>query len=588
MIYSSSNGREIDFEQFKTKFLERGEVEKIVIIGDIAKIYTKDGKFSSYYFTIGDANNFELKLEKIQSELGWDVQDWVPVKYKYVSEAPYFSAAFAVILAFIFIAAVSNTKMDMMSQFKSKAKTLTKKEMPTTKFKDVAGLDEAKVEIMEFVSFLKTPEKYTLLGAKIPRGALLVGPPGTGKTLIAKATAGEAGVPIFSTSGSDFIEMYGGLGSSRVRDLFSEARKKAPCIIFIDEIDAIGRSRNNSGMSNSERENTLNQLLVEMDGFNTQGSVIVLAGTNRLDILDKALLRPGRFDRTITIDPPTKAGRIDIFKVHLKNIKLSMSMDTILEKLADLTPGFVGADIANVCNESAIIAARANKNNVELSDIELAIERVVGGLERKSKVLDPLEKKTVAYHEAGHALCGWLLEHTDPILKVSIIPRGASALGYSQSLPKDQYLRSKEQIFDNICMALGGRAAENIIFNESSTGAQDDLKRVTNMAFNQVTKYGMSEKIGLFSFKENKENQFSERLYSDNTAMIIDSEIQLIIQNAYQRVFDLLNTNLEKLELVAQKLLDKEVLTNADMTEMLGPRPYSKQNESENIPKILS
>jgi cell division protease FtsH len=394
-------------------------------------------------------------------------------------------------------------------------------------FNDVAGLQEAKQEIMEFVDFLKNPGKFNSLGAKIPKGALLVGPPGTGKTLLAKAVAGEAGVPFFSMSGSDFIEMFVGVGPSRVRDLFKSARASAPCIVFIDEIDAVGRKRSKGGFSggNDERENTLNQLLVEMDGFVPTTGIIVLAGTNRADILDPALLRPGRFDRQVLVDKPDIAGRVAIFRVHLKDLKLSDKIEDIARRMATLTPGFSGADIMNCCNEAALIAARRKKDMIDVTDFEAAIERIIGGMEKSTKVLSPVEKKTVAYHEAGHAVAGWFLEHADPLLKVSIVPRGSAALGYNQFLPREVSLYSKEQLLDMMCMALGGRVAEELVFKVITTGASDDLDRVTKIAYSQVALYGMNEKVGRLSFKQDE--QSFTKPYSEATAQLIDDEVRV-------------------------------------------------------------
>ncbi len=382
---------------------------------------------------------------------------------------------------------------------KSKATLFDKASKVNINFGDVAGLDEAKVEVMEIVDFLKNPKKYTALGGKIPKGALLIGPPGTGKTLLAKAVAGEAQVPFFSLSGSDFVEMFVGVGASRVRDLFKQAREKAPCIIFIDEIDAIGRARGkNVMMSNDERENTLNQLLVEMDGFGTDLGIIILAATNRPDVLDSALLRPGRFDRQITIDKPDLVGREAIFKVHLGPIKISSTLD--IHKLAEQTPGFAGADIANVCNEAALIAARKNKDAVDMSDFQDAIDRVIGGLEKKNKIISPEEKEIIAYHEAGHAICGWYLEHAYPLLKVTVVPRGSAALGYAQYTPKEQYLYNTDQLMDQICMTLGGRASEDIFFGKISTGASNDLQQISRIAYSMITVYGMNDKVGNVSY----------------------------------------------------------------------------------------
>jgi cell division protease FtsH len=445
-------------------------------------------------------------------------------------------------------------------------------------FDNVAGLDEAKVEIQEIVEFLKNPSKFTKLGGKIPKGALLVGPPGTGKTLLAKAVAGEAGVPFFTLSGSDFVEMFVGVGAARVRDLFKQAKEKAPCIIFIDEIDAIGRSRGKGQMpgSNDERENTLNSLLVEMDGFGTDSGVIVLAATNRPDVLDSALLRPGRFDRQISIDKPDIVGREAIFKVHLKPIKTIAEVDP--KKLAAQTPGFAGAEIANVCNEAALIAARRNKEAVDMQDFQDAIDRVIGGLEKKTKIISPEEKKIVAYHEAGHAVAGWYLEHADPLVKVSIVPRGIAALGYAQYLPKEQFLYQTEQLIDEMCMTLGGRAAEEIIFGKISTGALSDLERITKMAYSMVSVYGMNEKMGNVSFFDSKSDGYKmTKPYSEATAEMIDQEVSKLIQSAYTRVLDLLRKHQVELEILAKELLEKEILFQADLERLIGKRPFEKE-----------
>ncbi|MDQ3292594.1 MAG: ATP-dependent zinc metalloprotease FtsH [Bacteroidota bacterium] len=443
-------------------------------------------------------------------------------------------------------------------------------------FKDVAGLEEAKEEIQEIVEFLKNPAKFTILGGKIPKGALLVGPPGTGKTLLAKAVAGEADVPFFSLSGSDFVEMFVGVGAARVRDLFKQAKAKAPCIIFIDEIDAIGRSRSRGQVpgGNDERENTLNSLLVEMDGFGTDSGVIILAATNRPDTLDSALLRPGRFDRQISIDKPDIIGRTEIFRVHLTPLALAEDVDP--KKLAAQTPGFAGAEIANVCNEAALIAARRDKKKVELQDFNDAIDRVIGGLEKKNKIISPEEKKIVAYHEAGHAIAGWFLEHCDPLVKVSIVPRGIAALGYAQYLPKEQFLYTTEQLIDEMCMALGGRAAEELIFGKISTGALSDLERITKMAYSIVTMYGMNEKIGNVSFYDSKQSDYNfNKPYSEATAQTIDDEVRRIIQGAYDRTKQLLTSKMRELEVVAQELLAKEILFQSDLERLVGKRPFA-------------
>ncbi len=463
---------------------------------------------------------------------------------------------------------------------KSKAQLFDKGTKVNITFNDVAGLDEAKVEVMEIVDFLKNPKKYTNLGGKIPKGALLVGPPGTGKTLLAKAMAGEAQVPFFSLSGSDFVEMFVGVGASRVRDLFKQAREKAPCIIFIDEIDAIGRARGkNAIMSNDERESTLNQLLVEMDGFSGESGIIVLAATNRPDVLDTALLRPGRFDRQITIDKPDVKGREAIFKVHLKPIKVSEQVD--IHKLAEQTPGFAGADIANICNEAALIAARKGKEAVDMTDFQDAVDRVIGGLEKKNKIISPDEKKIIAYHEAGHAICGWYLEHAYPLLKVTIVPRGTAALGYAQYTPKEQYLYNTDQLLDQICMTLGGRAAEDIFFNKISTGAQNDLQQITRIAYSMVTVYGMNEKVGNVSFYDpQNENSFTKP-YSEETSKLIDEEVRKLIDVAYDRTKKLLTEKKQQVEILAEKLLDKEVLFQSDVEQLIGKRPYEEKKTLE-------
>ncbi len=459
---------------------------------------------------------------------------------------------------------------------KSKATLFEKGTRVNINFGDVAGLDEAKVEVMEIVDFLKNPKKYTALGGKIPKGALLVGPPGTGKTLLAKAVAGEAQVPFFSLSGSDFVEMFVGVGASRVRDLFKQAREKAPCIIFIDEIDAIGRARGkNVMMSNDERENTLNQLLVEMDGFGTDLGIIILAATNRPDVLDSALLRPGRFDRQITIDRPDLVGREAIFKVHLQPIKISQTLD--IHKLAEQTPGFAGADIANVCNEAALIAARKNKEAVDMSDFQDAIDRVIGGLEKRNKIISPEEKEIIAYHEAGHAICGWYLEHAYPLLKVTVVPRGSAALGYAQYTPKEQYLYNTDQLMDQICMTLGGRASEDIFFGKISTGASNDLQQITKIAYSMITVYGMNDKVGNISYYDPSQENMFTKPFSEETGKMIDEEVRKLIDNAYQITKKLLIEKKGDVEKLAKELLKKEVLFKSDVEALIGKRPYEEK-----------
>jgi AFG3 family protein len=469
---------------------------------------------------------------------------------------------------------------------KSKASLFDAEKSIKVTFKDIAGLHEAKEEVMEIVEFLKTPEKFTKLGGKIPKGALLIGPPGTGKTLLAKAVAGEAGVPFFSLSGSDFVEMFVGVGAARVRDLFNRAKGKAPCIIFIDEIDAVGRSRGRGQMpgGNDERENTLNSLLVEMDGFATDSGVIILAATNRPDVLDEALLRPGRFDRQISLDKPDILDREAILKVHSKAIKLAPDVD--VTKLAAQTPGFAGAELANVCNEAALIAARKHKQKVDMADFQDAIDRVIGGLEKKNKIISPQEKEIVAYHEAGHAVTGWFLEHAHPLVKVSIVPRGVAALGYAQYLPKEQFLYQTEQLLDELCMSLGGRAAEELTFGKVSTGALRDLEKVSKMAYSMVSIYGMNDKIGNISFHNPQQGEYSfTKPYSESTAKIIDEEVRGMIEKSYTRAKELLHTKKQELETIAQALLEKEVIFQKDLEQMIGKRPYSKEKQEDSAKK---
>ncbi|MBO6525033.1 MAG: ATP-dependent zinc metalloprotease FtsH [Balneolaceae bacterium] len=511
------------------------------------------------------------------------------VEYEVRIEEEWFSGVFmwlimiALAIGFwVFIFRRMNPGQQVLNIGKNKAALYDQQTDTKVTFKDVAGLEEAKEEVKEIVDFLQKPDKFTNLGGKIPKGALLVGAPGTGKTLLAKAVAGEAGVPFFSLSGSDFVEMFVGVGAARVRDLFKTAKEKAPCIVFIDEIDAIGRSRGKGQMpgSNDERENTLNSLLVEMDGFATDSGVIILAATNRPDVLDNALLRPGRFDRQISIDKPDINGREQIFKVHLKPLKLNKEVDP--KKLSAQTPGFAGAEIANVCNEAALIAARNNKKSVDMEDFQSAIDRVIGGLEKKNKIISPEEKKIVAYHEAGHAVAGWFLEHADPLVKVSIVPRGLAALGYAQYLPKEQFLHQTEQLMDQMCMTLGGRAAEEIIFGKISTGALSDLERITKMAYSIVTVYGMNDKIGNVSFYDSKQNDYTfNKPYSDATATIIDEEVKKIIDEAYQRTLKLLKEKKSELETLAKELLEKEILFQSDLEKLIGKRPFDKQTTYE-------
>jgi AFG3 family protein len=580
------------------------DVDKIIVVNkEKAEVYIKkaslnnskykdvksQGSFSEvgpqYYFEIGDVTTFEKNMDEAQKE--FTQNEKIPVEYANTRETSNFLVNWLPILlligfTFFMIRRMSGGAGGGGSQIfnigKSRAQLFDKESNVNITFKDVAGLDEAKEEVMEIVDFLKNPKKYTVLGGKIPKGALLIGSPGTGKTLLAKAVAGEAGVPFFSLSGSDFVEMFVGVGASRVRDLFKQAKEKAPCIIFIDEIDAVGRARGKNAMqgSNDERENTLNQLLTEMDGFGTNIGIIILAATNRPDILDSALLRPGRFDRQISIDKPDLKGRAAIFRVHLKPLKLAGDIDET--KLATQTAGFAGAEIMNVCNEAALIAARRNKEVVDVSDFQAAIDRVIGGLEKKNKVISDQEKQIVAYHEAGHAIAGWFLEHVDPLVKVSIVPRGVAALGYAQYLPKDQYLYTTEQMVNMMCMTLGGRVAEDIIFNRISTGAQNDLERITKMAYAMVTIYGMNEKVGNLSFNDPNNEYGFTKPYSDKTAELIDQEVRNLVDMCYKKTKVLLNEKKELLEILAQELLKKEIIFQADLEVILGKRPYEYHN----------
>lgn len=485
-----------------------------------------------------------------------------------------------IVVFWLFIFKRMNPGQQVLNIGKNKSTLYDKQGDNKVTFKDVAGLEEAKEEIEEIVEFLRHPQKFTRLGGTIPKGVLLVGPPGTGKTLMAKATAGEADVPFFSLSGSDFVEMFVGVGAARVRDLFKQAKEKAPCIIFIDEIDAVGRSRGKGMMmgANDERENTLNQLLAEMDGFNSDKGVIMMAATNRPDVLDSALLRPGRFDRQILIDKPDLNGRIEVLKVHTKKLKMSEQVD--IKILASQTPGFAGAELANLCNEAALIAARHNKESVEMIDFTNAIERVIAGLEKKNKIISPDEREIVAYHESGHAIVGWFLEHTDPVLKVSIVPRGLSALGYTLQTPlEDRFLMTKEELNDKICALLGGRVAEEIIFGKISTGAQNDLERITNMAFAMVAVYGMSEDLGYISYYDsnNPESSFGiNKKYSEQTSQNIDIAIKKIIDENRERTRALLVKHQDKLVEMAKTLLDKEKLDPLDLLKLLGERPHGK------------
>ncbi|MBK8625197.1 MAG: ATP-dependent zinc metalloprotease FtsH [Saprospiraceae bacterium] len=592
-VSMNSQVETVDVNAFED-MVKKGEVDKIEIINEkLVNVFVRkeviDAKYPKlkesqlyginphFKFTIGDIGNFENKLDALKT-------GGYPVKYAMKTETNYIGQIITWILPFVLLIAIWLFIMKRVSGGaggpggqifnigKSKATLFDQNAKVNVTFADVAGLNEAKVEVMEVVDFLKNPKKYTSLGGKIPKGVLLVGPPGTGKTLLAKAVAGEAGVPFFSISGSDFVEMFVGVGASRVRDLFKQAREKAPCIVFIDEIDAIGRARGKNAIQggNDERENTLNQLLVEMDGFSTDKGVIMMAATNRPDILDSALMRPGRFDRQIGIDPPDIIGREEIFRVHLRSIKVGP--DVHPNVLSEMTPGFAGADIANICNEAALIAARRNKTEVDLDDFNYALDRVIGGLEKKNKLISPKEKEIIAYHEAGHAICGWYLEHASPLVKVTIVPRGMGTLGYAQYLPKEEYIIRTEQLLDRMCMTLGGRAAEKIVFDKISTGAQNDLDQVTKMGYGMVTVYGMNKNVGNVSFYAMSQDQFNKP-YSNETARLIDDEVRMLIEAQYKRAQDLLEEKRDELNKLANTLLEKEVLLKSDVERLIGPRP---------------
>ena len=599
------------------KYLNAGDVTEVIIIrnknsvrvtlspealkkSDHQNVISKNilgqenTKGPHYQFEVGSLELFEEKLEKARSKGVLFRLEFITVENRWADTLIGFLPFIIIIGVWIFLmrrmsgGAGGGAGGQIFNIGKSKAKLFDKNTDVKTTFKDVAGLEGAKEEIQEIVDFLKNPTKYTILGGKIPKGALLVGLPGTGKTLLAKAVAGEAKVPFFSLSGSDFVEMFVGVGASRVRDLFKQAKDKSPAIIFIDEIDAIGRARGKSNMngSNDERENTLNQLLTEMDGFGTNTNVIVIAATNRADVLDKALMRAGRFDRQIYVDLPDLNERREIFKVHLNPIKVIKTLD--IEFLAKQTPGFSGADIANVCNEAALIAARKNKKSVGKQDFLNAVDRIVGGLEKKNKIITPDEKKTIAYHEAGHALVSWLLEHAAPLVKVTIVPRGKS-LGAAWYLPEERQIVQTEQMLDEMCAALGGRAAEKVMFNKISTGALSDLEKVTQQARAMVSVYGLNDVIGNITYYDStgqSEYNFSKP-YSENTAQKIDHEISEIIEKQYNRAIDILKTSKDKLTLLAERLLEKEVIFKDDLENILGIRPFKTNFEKIEEAKAL-
>ena len=609
-IKSSNKTNTSDFE----RFLLNGDIDKVLIQNEkIARIYLKRealernehrivskknflGQVNEsgphYSFEFGDLKLFQEKLEKAKSR-NLDFQyEFITVENKFFDIILSFLPIIIIIAVWIFIMrrmsgnAAGGAGGQIFNIGKSKAKLFDEKKDIKITFKDVAGLEGAKEEVQEIVDFLKNPKKYTILGGKIPKGALLVGQPGTGKTLLAKAVAGEAKVPFFSLSGSDFVEMFVGVGASRVRDLFKQAKDKSPSIVFIDEIDAIGRARgkNNFTGSNDERENTLNQLLTEMDGFGTNTNVIVLAATNRADILDKALMRAGRFDRQIYVDLPDLRERKEIFEVHLKPLKKLKTLD--IDFLAKQTPGFSGADIANVCNEAALIAARKNRKNVGKQDFLDAVDRIVGGLEKKNKIISQEEKKTIAFHEAGHALVSWLLEFAAPLVKVTIVPRGRS-LGAAWYLPEERMIVRTEQMLDEMCATLGGRAAEKIIFNKISTGALSDLEKVTQQAKAMVTVYGLNDQIGNITFYDSSgqsDYNFSKP-YSEETAQTIDKEISKIVEKQFIRACKIIKSHKAKLNKLANRLLEKEVIFKDDLISILGTRPFSEKTETVIAPK---
>jgi cell division protease FtsH len=572
-----TNGTDIE-GIFSEKAIQEGIVERPPQSEDRWQLSASEDQFKKFYATMLEGDDIRSTLDA--NSVVYDVR----VEESWWGGILIWLIPIALIIAFwVFIFRRMNPGQQVMNIGKNKASLYDKQSENKVSFKDVAGLQEAKAEVEEVVEFLKNPQKFTKLGGNLPKGVILVGPPGTGKTLLAKATAGEADVPFFSLSGSDFVEMFVGVGAARVRDLFKQAKEKAPCIVFIDEIDSIGRSRGR-GMqmgANDERENTLNQLLSEMDGFNSDKGVIIMAATNRPDVLDSALLRPGRFDRQILIDKPDLNGRIKVLEVHATKLKLSDNID--LKVLASQTPGFAGAELANLCNEAALLAARRDKEVVEMEDFQDAIERVVAGLEKKNKLISPNERKIVAYHESGHAIVGWFLEYTDPVLKVSIVPRGFAALGYTLQTPlEDRFLMTVEELDDKICALLGGRVAEEIIFGKISTGAQNDLERITNLAYAMVAEYGMSEDLGYVSLTDSKnpDNSYGfNKKYSEKTAERIDQAVQHIIRQNYKRTLDLLKKHRDKLDEMAQSLLDKEVLNHNELRDMLGDRPYGNHPE---------
>uniref|UniRef100_A0AAR2LDB6 Mitochondrial inner membrane m-AAA protease component paraplegin n=1 Tax=Pygocentrus nattereri TaxID=42514 RepID=A0AAR2LDB6_PYGNA len=588
----NTSGGNISWNDFVNEMLAKGEVSRVQVVpeSDIVEIYLHPGAVIfgrprlalMYRMQVANIDKFEEKLRAAEEQLNIDAKDRIPVSYKRTGFFGNDSAPLVMIsiLWYIFRLAGMGGREGGFSAFNqlkmAKFTIVDGKSGKGVSFKDVAGMHEAKMEVKEFVDYLKNPDRYLQLGAKVPKGSLLLGPPGCGKTLLAKAVATEAQVPFLAMAGSEFVEVIGGLGAARVRSLFKEARARAPCIVYIDEIDAVGkkRSTNMSGFTNTEEEQTLNQLLVEMDGMGTTDHVIVLASTNRADILDNALMRPGRLDRHIFIDLPTLQERKEIFEQHLKNLKLSQPADFYSLRLAELTPGFSGADIANICNEAALHAAREGHKSIDTFNFEYAVERVIAG-SAKSKILSKEEQRVVAFHESGHALVGWLLEHTEAVMKVSIAPRTNAALGFAQILPKDQYLFTKEQLFERMCMALGGRASEAITFNKVTTGAQDDLRKVTRVAYAMVKQYGMVPSVGQVSFPETEEQgAVGRRPFSQGLQQQMDHEAKMLIARAYRHTEKLLLDNRDKLIMLANALLEREVVNYDDIEALLGPPPH--------------
>ncbi|KAM4744540.1 mitochondrial inner membrane m-AAA protease component AFG3L1-like [Anableps anableps] len=596
-------GVQISWKDF-VQYLRKGLVGHVEVVNkQYVKVFPASGVNSSevnyLWFNIGSVASFEHKLEMVQEEMGLDSTQKVPVLYTSESDGTMVLSVLPSLFLIGFLlfamrqgpiagAHGGSLKGNPFSMNASKAKII--KDTGNVCFKDVAGCEEAKLEILEFVNFLKNPSQYCELGAKIPKGALLSGSPGTGKTLLAKATAGEANVPFITVNGSEFQEVFSGVGPARIRDVFAMARKMAPCIVFIDEIDAVGRKRGSGSFGwQTEQENTLNQLLVEMDGFNSSTNIVVLAGTNRADILDPALMRPGRFDRHIYLGLPDIKGRASIFKVHLRPLKLepSLSLEALSMKLAVQTPGFTGAEIASVCNEAALRAARHLSQCISAEHFEQALERVIGGLEKNTQPLQLLEKTTVAYHKAGHAVAGWFLEHAEPLLKVSIAPRGRG-LGYAQCFSKELHLLNQDQLFDRMCMMLGGRVAEQVFFQRISTGAQEDLRKVTQTAYEQVVQFGMNKAVGHVSFDLHlQQNAVTEKPYSESAAQLIDQEVRSLVDVAFQRTLQLVVDKKEMVEKVAKHLLEKEMLDRSDMVELLGPRPFQEKGSYEEFGEAL-